>query len=196
MRYRLIAAAAVVVVVVFSLSLLVFAQEAATQPAGSVPLTIIGGHELNPEDRGRPVILIAAALGVPEQVFRDVFKGVRPSRDGKPSGEEARANKKVLLDGLAKYGVTNERLDEVSNYYRYKPQDGGLWRHAPAAGFATVKDGVVTSVTITDAGRGYSSQPAVSVEGATTPLKASIAFGKDLATNGSVQGVEIIEITE
>ncbi|HEY0009861.1 MAG TPA: hypothetical protein VGB55_14125 [Tepidisphaeraceae bacterium] len=180
-------------IIVVSASLL-FAQEPATQPAVEgvkVPLKIEGGHDLDQRDGGRPVVLIAAALNVPEQVFRDVFKNVRPAHGRGPSKEEARANKKVLLDGLAKYGVTNERLDEVSNYYRYKPQDGGLWRHTPAAGYAMVKDGVVTAVTMTEPGRGYTTPPTITADGATTKLTATLVLGTDLAQNGSIKSVEI-----
>ena len=56
------------------------------------------------------------------------------------------------MRGLAKYGVTNERLDEVSNWYRYRPQEGELWRHREANAEAVVKDGRVVRVEETGGG--------------------------------------------
>src|SRR2546429_5507803 len=87
-----------------------------------VPVTFSGGHGTDPKDGGRPVVLVAAALGVKPEVFREAFSGVTPARGGKPSKEEARRNKAALMKVLKPHGVTNERLDEVSDYYRYQPQ--------------------------------------------------------------------------
>jgi hypothetical protein len=60
------------------------------------------------------------------------------------------------MNALAQYGVTNDRLDEVSNFYRYVRSRGELWKNAPAEGYTVVKNGQVTSVTITKPGYGYS----------------------------------------
>ena len=38
-----------------------------------------GGFGTEEQDRGRPVRLIASALGVKSQVFRDAFSGVTPA---------------------------------------------------------------------------------------------------------------------
>lgn len=164
-----------------------------TQPSSGethVPLVFSGGHETDPRDGGRPVILVASGLGVPPDVFRDVFKGVHPAkRNGGPTGDEARANKRVLLDGLSKYGVTNDRLDEVSN--RYRPQNGELWTHKEAEGFAVVHDGKVISTTITEPGYGYSSPPSVSVQGNDAKLTAKVQYTTDLETNGSIGSVSV-----
>src|SRR5262245_39767650 len=92
-----------------------------------VPLEFSGGHGIGPNDYGRPVALIAAGLGVKPDVFRKAFSGVTPSRGGPPSRELARRNKAALLRVLGPHGVTNERLDEVSDYYRFQPQRGELW---------------------------------------------------------------------
>src|SRR6476646_5723851 len=100
------------------------------------PVVFSGGHETDPKDRGRPVVLIAAALGVKTEVFRDAFSGVRPAKDGKPSKEEAERNKDVLRRALKPHGVTNGRLDEVFDYYRYKPGKGKLWKTTPAKAYA------------------------------------------------------------
>ena len=47
------------------------------------PVVFSGGHETDPRDRGRPVILIAAALGVPADVFRAAFTHVHPPPQGR-----------------------------------------------------------------------------------------------------------------
>src|SRR5437667_1129886 len=85
-----------------------------------VPVVFSGGHETDPRDGGRPVVLIAAALGVTPEVFREAFSHVRPAPAGRePEPGQVRQNKAALLAALAKHGVTNEKLDTVSNYYRY-----------------------------------------------------------------------------
>jgi hypothetical protein len=168
----------------------------ATRPADAVqriPLTISGGFDTDPRDHGRPVILIAAALKVPEQVFRNAFKNVHPAPAGQePDPRQVRRNKEVLLRALAPYGVTNDRLDEVSNYYRYQPGRGELWRHKQASGYAAVRDGVVTGVDVTDPGSGYSSPPMVLIPSMpAVKLKATIAFGTDFAKNGSIEEIVV-----
>jgi len=125
-----------------------------------VPVTFSGGHETDPRDRGRPVVLIAAALGVPAQVFRDAFSHVRPAPAGtRPSGQQVRKNKESLLTTLGPYGVTNDRLDEVSNYYRYVRSRGEMWPTKPAAAYAEVEQGKIVRFVIIKAGAGYSSPP-------------------------------------
>jgi hypothetical protein len=101
-----------------------------------------------------------------------------------------RRNKEALLSSLARYGVTNDRLDEVSNYYRYRRETGELWRHVDAEGFAMVAGGKIVSITITNPGAGYSSAPKVSVQAGLTeyPL-AIVSYGKDLASNGSISKI-------
>jgi hypothetical protein len=157
-----------------------------------IALVFTGGHDTNGIDRGRPVVLIAAALGVPEKVFRNAFQHVKPAPAGEqPDPAQVRLNKEALLQRLAPYGVTNERLDEVSNYYRYRPESGALWRHADAAGFATVRGCKIVAVTITKPGAGYSSPPLVSIRtGLTVYPMAALAFGTDLATNGSISKIK------
>lgn len=155
---------------------------------------IRSGHETDPRDRGRPVSLIAAALGVEPQVFRDAFSGVTPARGGGPTAAHARANKQVLMDALGPHGVTNERLDEVSNYYRYQPQDGGLWRHTAAQATAVIEDGMVVAIEIVDAGSGYTNAPTVTVAGHDdVTIEASIEFTTDLETNGRLASLKIVE---
>ncbi|HAH49538.1 MAG TPA: hypothetical protein DCM07_32810, partial [Planctomycetaceae bacterium] len=66
------------------------------------------------------------ALGVEPEVFQQAFSNVKPARGGAPSAARVRANKEVLMSALGKQGITNDRLDTVSNYYRYQPERGGL----------------------------------------------------------------------
>src|SRR5262245_38839813 len=89
-----------------------------------VPVTFSGGHDTDKRDGGRPVVLVAAGLGVSPDVFRKAFRGVTPAKGGPPTGEQARRNKQALLKVLGPLGVTNDRLDEVSDYYRYRPEKG------------------------------------------------------------------------
>jgi hypothetical protein len=159
-------------------------------PAGAtkVPLIFRGGHETDPVDRGRPVILIAAALGVKPEIFREAFSHVHPAGPGEePQPAQVQQNKQALLSRLAPYGVTNDRLDEVSNYYRYRRESGQLWRHVDAEGFATVAGSKILSITITKPGAGYSSPPMISLQtGLTVFPMAIVSYGKNLATNGSI----------
>ena len=76
-----------------------------------VPVRFSRGHQIGKNDFGRPVVLIAAALGVKPEVFREAFSGVTPAQGRAPSGEEARKNKAALMKVLAPHGVTNERLE-------------------------------------------------------------------------------------
>jgi hypothetical protein len=161
-------------------------------PAGTVILH--GGYDTDPRDHGRPVSLIAAALGVGDEVFRQAFSGVSPSRWGAPSPLLARANKKVLLDALGRHGVTNERLDEVSNYYRYNGSAGETWKHSAATAAAIIADGKVTGFTITNAGAGYLMAPKVSVVGyGDIEVQATIEFSDDFKTNGRVTSLSVLQ---
>lgn len=161
-------------------------------PAGTV--VIRGGYETDPVDRGRPVALIAAALGVETEVFRDAFSGVTPAHGRGPSEAEAQANKKVLLDALGKYGITNERLDEVSNYYRYQPQSGEIWQHTPATATATVENGEVVSVKITEPGAGYMVAPKVVIAGhPDVKVEATVEFTQDFQTNGRLASLTVVK---
>ena len=154
-------------------------------------VTLNGGFETDPVDGGRPVALIAAALGVKTTVFREAFSNVRPARGGAPSESRQRANKEVLMDALSKYGITNERLDEVSNYYRYRPETGSIWRHQEATVEAIIDDGNVVGFKILDQGSGYLTPPQVRVKGyEDVRAEAKIAFAKDLSKNGRI--VEIV----
>lgn len=156
-----------------------------------LPLVFSGGHDTDPRDHGRPVVLVAAGLGVTPQVFRDAFSKVRPAPAGRePEPEQVRRNKEVLLEALEPHGVTNVELDRVSNYYRYRPGRGRLWPVTNAAGYAVVKDGAVASVVITSPGAGYTTPSAVTVAGHPEwAFEVKLAFGRDLKKNGAVTAV-------
>jgi len=160
-----------------------------------VPVTFSEGHETDPRDHGRPVVLIAAALGVTPEVFRDAFSKVRPARGGaEPEPAQVRQNKAVLMEALEKHGVTNEKLDTVSNYYRYPPGRNSIWTNKSAVANALVKDGAVIGYEIVNGGSGYTSTPTVSVpniKGATA--KVEISYGKVMENNGSVSAITITE---
>jgi len=106
--------------------------------AEQVPVTLTGGFETDPRDHGRPVVLVAAGLAVTPEIFRKAFSGVHPAgpNSGGPTDAEARRNKQALLSVLAPYGVTDDRLNEVSNYYRYNHSAGEMWKHVDASAVA------------------------------------------------------------
>ena len=175
--------------------LLVFAPNrvAGQTQQSQIALVFSGGHDTVPEDRGRPVILVAGALGVPPQVFRDAFRQVRPARAGtEPEPGQVRQNKAALMAALRPYGVTNERLDTVSNYYRYVRSRNESWPAKPAVGYAVVQNGAVLAYVITSGGSGYSSPPQVSISGLPGAFgTAQIAFGPVFEKNGSVTSVSV-----
>lgn len=171
-------------------------EKPSAAPAGNseVTVTISGGYETDPRDKGRPVALIAAALGVPEDVFREAFSHVTPAGAGQePSPEQAQQNKAALMSVLGPYGVTNERLDEVSNYYRYNGSAGETWPRTQATARAVVENGVVTSVVITNPGSGYSSTPIVTITGmGTISAVATVSYTTYFATNGSITAITLV----
>jgi hypothetical protein len=157
-------------------------------------VTISGGHQTDPRDHGRPVVLVAGGLGVSPEVFHDAFSRVHPVAPGSyPDDQRARQNKEVLLGALSRYGITNQQLDAVSDYYRYQPGSGQLWPTKPAEIQAVVQNGIVTSFEITDGGSGYTSQPTLSVPGyRISPVHVNLSFGKDFSKNGSIASVILL----
>jgi hypothetical protein len=159
----------------------------------TVTVRVTGGHETDAHDNGRPVVLIAAALGVPTEVFRTAFDGVTPASGGDaPDPAQVQANKAALLKVLAPYGVTNERLDEVSNHYRFQGSKGETWPQQAATATAVVRAGKVVSVTLVGGGSAYSSTPRISVPGASSAsIKVTLSHGTDFATNGSIASLTV-----
>jgi hypothetical protein len=177
-------------------SLLALGLTLHADPAGvtRVPVVFSGGHETDPVDRGRPVYLVAGALGVPKEVFREAFTHVHPAGpdSGGPTHEEARANKAALMSALGKYGVTNDRLDTVSGYYRYVKSHGEMWPTKPASAVALVKDGQVIGYEVTEGGSGYCNPPTISVAGVkSAPAKVVLATNADFAKNGAVTSITV-----
>lgn len=157
-----------------------------------VPVTFTGGHDIGRGDFGRPVALIAAALGVKTEVFREAFSGVTPAKGRGPSGDEARKNKEALMKVLKPHGITNERLDEVSNYYRFRPQNGELWPTTAAKAHAIVEGGKIKKIVVTEAGSGYCSIPTATVQGMNSSLKVSLKYSTDFKKNGAVDAIEVV----
>jgi hypothetical protein len=160
---------------------------------GTVTVTVTGGHDTVPVDHGRPVVLIAAMLDLPPAVFREAFSRVQPASAGSaPEPVQVGRNKAALLDTLGRYGVTNERLDEVSNYYRYDASAGRLWRTRAADIRIVLRHGRVVGVTIVDGGAGYTSPPLLSVpDHPGIRLTATLAFSGSFATNGRITSVTV-----
>lgn len=157
-----------------------------------VPVTFTGGHEIGRDDYGRPVALIAAALGVKPDVFREAFSGVTPAKGRGPSGDEARRNKEALMKVLKPHGITNDRLDEVSDYYRFRPQNGELWPTTAAKAHAVIEGGKITKIVVTEAGAGYNSAPTATVQGMKdVSLKVTVSYGTELKKNGGISEIEV-----
>jgi hypothetical protein len=73
-----------------------------------VQIIFTRGHETDPQDHGRPVVLIAASLNVAPEVFRTAFSNVKPASGGRePEPAQVRLNKETLLKTLGPYGITN-----------------------------------------------------------------------------------------
>ena len=89
--------------------------------------------------------------------------------------------------------MTNERLDEVSDYYRFRPDRGELWPTTAAKAHAIVEGGKIKQIVVTNPGSGYSSPPDVKVEGFEgMEFKLTLGFGKDLKKNGTIGSVEVL----
>src|SRR5262249_31140434 len=72
----------------------------------TVPVTFSGGHIIGRDDYGRPVVLMAAALGVKPEEFRTAFSRVQPARGRGPTRDEQERNKEALMKVLGPLGVT------------------------------------------------------------------------------------------
>lgn len=189
MRTRTLAVAAVVLLLAGCAAPVVEPVE--TRNSNTVTVSIDGGLDTDPADGGRPVVLVAAALGVPTEVFREAFSGVTPAGAGEePDSTQVDLNKRALLDVLGPYGVTNEELDAASNFYRFNGSAGETWSHRDATAVAVVENGVVTSVTVTEPGFGYSSPPTITLSNG-QHATATLVFGTDTAANGSIGTISL-----
>ncbi len=130
---------------------------------------------------------------VTPDTFREAFSGVTPAKGRGPTADEARKNKAALMKVLAPHGVTNDRMDEVANYYRFQPQRGELWPTTAAKAYAVVEDGKIKRIVVSEPGSGYCSPPDVKVEGFdTTKFKAALKFSKDLKKNGGIATIDVV----
>ena len=161
-------------------------------PSDDYVVMFSGGHDIGKDDYGRPCVLIAAALGVQTDVFRKAFSGVTPARNGRPSSAEAKRNKEAMLKVLEPHGVTNDRLDEVANHYRFRPQDGELWSHKDAKAHAVVVDGKLMKIIVDDAGSGYTTPPEVMIKGfGKVDCVVMLNFDKNTKHNGAIKSIEV-----
>ncbi|HEX4412657.1 MAG TPA: hypothetical protein VH107_03445 [Lacipirellulaceae bacterium] len=157
-----------------------------------VPVTFSGGHELAKNDYGRPINLMAAGLDVKPDEFRKAFSGVTPARGRGPTGAEQRRNKDALMKVLAPLGVTNDRMDEVANYYRFRPQNGELWPTKNAEAYALIEAGKIKKIVVTEPGSGYNTPPNATVEGfKNVRFETKVKYDIDLKKNGGIEAVEI-----
>ncbi len=155
-------------------------------------MSFSGGHDIGPNDLGRPIVLIAAGLELPPEAFHKAFIGVTSSRSGPPSNDEARRNKSALMKVLKPHGITNQRSDVVSNHYRFRRDLGALWPTTAAEANAVVEDGQVKQVIVTNPGSGYCNLPKALVQGRESiSLNVTLRFVKDLKTNGAISSIEI-----
>ncbi len=98
------------------------------------------------------------------------------------------------MNALGPHGITNERLDAVSNYYRYNPGRGEMWPTDEAVAYAMVEDGRIIGFEVTEGGSGYSSPPVVTVPGlGKLESEVHLSFGQDFDRNGSVVSIEVLE---
>jgi hypothetical protein len=87
-----------IVAILFLATTLACAACGPAQDPAMKAITFSGGHDTDPRDKGRPAVLIAAALGVEPAVFREAFSGVTPAKDRPPTKEEAQRNKEALTN--------------------------------------------------------------------------------------------------
>jgi hypothetical protein len=169
------------------------AKKSPPSDVSRIKVVLSGGHETEGEDKGRPVVLIANALGVKPEVFRDAFSHVHPAPAGtEPDPEQVRKNKSALMDALGKYNITNDQLDKVSNYYRYQRSKGEMWPTKPAVAYTQVKHGQIIGYEVESGGAGYSSAPTITVPGfKDAKAKVELSFSKDLEHNGAVSSITI-----
>lgn len=155
-------------------------------------ITISGGHETDDIDAGRPVFLIGSMLGITGEQFRDAFSYVTPEENGHLNDETAQANKVKLLAQLEPYGITNDEINRVTDYYRYYPGDTNIWPYAHVVLDATISNGAVTSFEVTSGGHGYTSNVTIVVDGyGNIPVNATISYTDSFETNGAIDTITV-----
>lgn len=187
----------VAVAIVFFGSLLVYNNTRDTKPqvpddaAGRVVVEFSGGRETQPEDNGHPVTLIANALDITPQVFREAFFQFVPDAENTDT-DGWKQHLPEMMKILGPHGVTEARLTEVLDYYAGTRAGGATWPLEPAIAWATVKDGKITGFEVTTGGAGYNSPPTVNVAGHdTSGVKAELSGSNSLKQNGAVSGIQL-----
>ena len=95
------------------------------------------------------MVLIAAALDVPPAVFRKVFSDVRPAPAGQtPDPAEVVRNKEVP----PARSWTLRRHERPPRSVAHFDERCDRGRTTPATGYATILNGVITGLTITNPG--------------------------------------------
>lgn len=151
-----------------------------------------GGYDTASDDGGRPVSLIAGALGIPDEVFRNAFSFVTPENMGHLNRETAQNNKAQLLSQLSPYGISNSSLDTVTNRYRYPPGSNAIWEHTPATIAAVIEDGTLVGFEILDGGNGYTSEPRIRVRGfGRIAVDVTLSYTSDFTKNGALTAITL-----
>ena len=82
------------------------------------------------------------------------------------------------MDALGKYGIINDQLDKVSNYYRYQRSKGEMWPTNPAVAYALGKDGKIIGYEIENAAATAPRQPSTCLASKTPKPKPNFLSGK------------------
>jgi len=156
------------------------------------PVTVSGGHEITVADRSRPVDLIGAIVGITGEQVRNAFDYPVPENAGNLNDEEAAAaNRAALLAQLEEYGVTGDEFDIATNYYQYFIV-GGVWSYAHAQLKAIIEDNELVGFEIVYGGRGYTSEPSITVEGyGRIEVDITISYTDDFETNGAITAITL-----
>jgi len=91
--------------------------------------------------------------------------------------EQVTATGKAIIGGVSKVEVTNggSGVEEGTTIDFSEPEDSEDGEKAE--GTATISDGKVTEIKVTNPGKGYTSAPTVSLKGAGTGLETTVTLG-------------------
>ena len=82
-----------------------------------VPVNFSGGHETDPRDHGRSVVLVASALGVTSEVFRAAFSNVHPAGPGSGGPSQVRGLRAVVKINQHQRATVSEKYFHCSDYH-------------------------------------------------------------------------------
>ena len=91
--------------------------------------------------------------------------------------EQVTATGKAIIGGVSKVEVTNggSGVEEGTTIVFSEPDDSD--NGEKAEGTATISDGKVTEIKVTNPGKGYTSEPEVSLKGTGSGLKTTVTLG-------------------